>query len=386
MNSLISLVLMMKNESRSIASMIEQAASGVDRVDLLDTGSVDGTMELAQQACALKNLPFSSSREPFADFATSRNRSLEIAAPHAVFGLQLSGDEYLYGAETLRSFCEARRASSDLRHEIAYIQVRVGDTVHRAPRLVRLSSPWRWVGAVHEAMQRGTETIEPIEDLPADSCWIEHRDYDPERKRSRYYWDLEVLLEQYRKNPKDPRTVFYLAQTLEGLELYAEAARRYMERANINEGWNEEQFIAVCRAGVNMHRAGHPHHEVMRAFLAATGLRPWRAEPMISMAQLFIEHGLPGTAYFYAKNAARLPLPIQDSFGVETDLYDWKARYYIAMTAHAVGFYQEGLDATISMLERDPATLPCSVEQLQQNLALYKLHMASPFVSSPENV
>lgn len=44
------------------------------------------------------------------DFATTRNRAIELEGKKSVFVLMLSGDEYLRDGQALRRFCEQHRS------------------------------------------------------------------------------------------------------------------------------------------------------------------------------------------------------------------------------------------------------------------------------------
>ena len=91
---LLSLVMIVKDEATSLRRTLESVRGAADRALILDTGSTDGTQALARQLF-VEVLPGELHEEPFVDFATTRNRSLELCAGQSVFALILSGDETL---------------------------------------------------------------------------------------------------------------------------------------------------------------------------------------------------------------------------------------------------------------------------------------------------
>jgi hypothetical protein len=389
---LVSLVLLVKNEANSIEKIIDCAAPAIDRVDLLDTGSTDGTAFIARNTCSKLGITFSLKEKPFVDFATSRNESLQFAEPNAIFALQLSGDEYLEAPEVLRTFCERQRDLSGFGHNNFHVTVRIGDLVWRHPRLVRLGAGWKWYGRVHEAMgyapDQETKTMTDfVAEIVGEPCQIRHEGYDEARKKTRFYRDLQILQEDIEKNPQDPRLLFYLAQTFEALGAWGDAARLFATRARIPGGWDEEQFVASTRAGRNTLRAGFPAYEALSMFLVAAGMKIHRAEPLMELAQMFLAQNQQGVAYIFASRAASLPFPKNDCFGVEADIYEWRAAYYVALTAGSVQKFEEGEAATRKVLEKDRPGV--NREEFEHRLKMYQDELASrskPVLEQPVEI
>ena len=91
----LALVMIARDEARAIARALESARPHVDRMIVLDTGSVDDTREIAQ-ACGAKVHEFAWSD----DFAAARNAAL--AHSDADWNLVLDADEWIGdGAEAL---------------------------------------------------------------------------------------------------------------------------------------------------------------------------------------------------------------------------------------------------------------------------------------------
>lgn len=85
--------MIVKNEAQSIADTIRSVQGVVDRYCILDTGSEDNTVALITSTFG--TTPGRVHVEPFVDFATTRNRVLELAGKECQYTLMLSGDEYL---------------------------------------------------------------------------------------------------------------------------------------------------------------------------------------------------------------------------------------------------------------------------------------------------
>src|SRR5262245_30205228 len=107
---LLVVVIMVKNEEKVIRATLQPFIDGgVDSFFVFDTGSTDKTMEVAQEffdeyGCEHAYIV----QEPFIDFATSRNRALDLAQekfPHAAFMVMIDAEWYLNDACALVDFC-----------------------------------------------------------------------------------------------------------------------------------------------------------------------------------------------------------------------------------------------------------------------------------------
>lgn len=362
-NALITLVLLMKNEAKSIESLIRSAAPAIDSVDLLDTGSTDGTLRIARETCYSLKIPFRIYEEQFVDFAANRNNAFKHAAPHAVFALQLSGDELVVGAEHLRFLCEAEVDKKERGHNCFAMEIDYGNFVDKSLRIVRLDSDWKWIGETHEYLGSETDFAGPT--IPRSQSYIKHDLGDPEARRSRQYLDLKILAEKHREDPQNSRTVFYLARTLQSLGFYADAIRFYVARAEMG-GWEEEKYVALYQAGRCAKSAGRPWTEVQDLLLRATEKRPTRAEALVALAEYCYERNEHALTFMYAARAASLRLPEYDGLNVHKEVYDWRALNLVHLSGFKAGELDLGLAATRILIEKFPEE-----KGFQKNLQIY---------------
>src|ERR1700722_16558008 len=94
----ISLCMIVKNEERFLEACLESVKDVVDEINIIDTGSTDRTIEIAQKYGAKIDY-----REWRNDFSWARNESLKMATKR--WTLVLDGDEELESesVEMLRS-------------------------------------------------------------------------------------------------------------------------------------------------------------------------------------------------------------------------------------------------------------------------------------------
>lgn len=355
----ICLVMLMKNEAKSMAALCDSVRPAIDRWVLLDTGSTDGTAEVAIEK--LGDLPYKVVTGDFVDFATSRNEALDLAGDDATFTLFLSGDERLEGARELRAFCEAHESSGDGAY---YVQIQIGDNSFDSGRLARASAGWRYRGAVHEVLM-GPADERPRQRVPGAVIRHDLTERDAERHRKRFERDRVLLEQQVAKNPNDTRATFYLAQTEECLHNYGKALQLYEQRAQMG-GWREEVYEALYRCGRVSLSAGKPWPEAAARYLDAHLHAPHRAEPLVALAEHYARRREWPIAYLYARRAAELPLPQSDILFVDRATYEMKALELYAASAYYVGDHEEGRKAAAELLRRSPDD-----PRLAENLAFY---------------
>lgn len=361
---LLALVMMVKDEAKSLRAAFESVRGICDRALVLDTGSSDGTQALAR-ALFREVLPGELVEEPFVDFATSRNRSLELASGKSVFALLLSGDEVLVDGAMLRATCERLRDQDGPAHGAYHLPLEMGGVRFDSARLVRLAHGWRYVGAVHEVLCKPGL---PPPSIRIEGCAIRHDlvGRDPDRKRRGWLRDLELLRAQRTRDPSDARTAFYLAQTLEDLGRFEEALPAYAERVALG-GWREEVYEAKYRMARLAERLGRPWPEVQERYLDAFSFAPHRAEPLAALALHHQQEGNHALAFLFGQRALQLPYPAQDTLFVQRDVYSHLAAEIVGASAWYIGEYAAGVAALKRALEARPGA-----PELLQNLEFYR--------------
>ncbi|MDI4633790.1 glycosyltransferase family 2 protein [Pelomonas sp. V22] len=210
------LVVIARDEAAHIERLLRSVAPFVDRMLVLDTGSVDATPALAA-ACGAQVEHFTWVN----DFSAARNRALELA--NADWHLVLDADEWLIdGGEVLRGL---RQQTPDFVGSLALEdQFFDGELRHSQGRLSRvLPGAVRYAGSIHE---------QPQHELPVRNLAIRvgHDGYLPERlaaKRGRN----RVLLEQALATaPDDAYLSYQLGKDADVYEAY-EAAEAAFARA-----------------------------------------------------------------------------------------------------------------------------------------------------------
>lgn len=361
-------VFMVKNEAPVIEATLQPfVENGVKDFVIFDTGSTDGTQEIA--AHFFKRCNITSAyilEEPFIDFSTSRNHALDAVEslfPQAIFMLMPDAEWYIYNVKELLKFCVAHQFDY---HDSYLVPIRIGIEEDYTSRLIRCRKGVRFVGPVHEALNHVTYAK-----LPND-IYFEYRPSQEGSAKSAQRWmrDRDILLKSYAENPHDSRTLFYLAQTYECLQDWENAYLHYEKRAQIR-GWDEENFATVYRMGrvaqmlaSNVRNLQAPL--AVAHYLTAYSLRPHRAEPLIRIAQYYLNTQDMYLAFLFASRAAKIPYPSNDILFVEKYMYDFVRYDILGRCAWYVGEYDLGEWAVLQALKVHP-----EAGYLQRNLKFY---------------
>ncbi|MCX5922441.1 MAG: hypothetical protein NTX86_03870 [Candidatus Dependentiae bacterium] len=361
-------VLMVKNEAGSIEETLQPYIDGgVKHFVVFDTGSTDGTQDIAQSL--FKKYDISEGHvveEPFIDFSTSRNHALDAVEgifPDATFMLMPDAEWYMHNVEELLEFCKTVKHSNEGSY---LVSIKNSAVSFYTSRLIRCKCGVKFVGAVHEALNQVSVIKAP------DSAYFEWRPSQVGKEKSAQRWhrDLQLLLKSYIEDRRDPRTLFYLAQTYEALDDLENAFLFYKKRSEI-QGWDEENYVTtyrLARVAEMMESKDEPEivSDAVKLYLKAFTMRPHRAEPLIKIAQYYRHKNNMPLAFIFASRAVKIPYPVQDVLFVEKYMYDFERYDILGICSWYIGEYETGEWAVLKALEVNPRA-----QHLHFNLRLY---------------
>ncbi len=357
---LLVVVIMVKDETDVIQPTLEmycKADPEGKKIAYLvyDTGLEEWspTMQKAKELFEKYNLTnYYIIQEPFVDFATSRNRGLNLVEqkfPNAAYMLMPDAEWYLHNVDQLIAFCEAELPHPD--HSSYLVRIVSTDLDFGTQRLIRCKSGLRFGGVVHETIMVGTRYKTPFD------VFFELRiaRAGAEKTARRWNRDRDLLMREHLKNPQDSRTAFYLAQTFDCLGDLDSAYKFYSLRTQLI-GWDEEDMMGRYRLAMVTERMrnedGSPRWpEALDHYLKAFTMRPSRVEALIRVAQHYLAEGNHACAYIFAKRACDVPYPITDTLFVEKEAYDFVRWDILGQCAWYVGEYNLGEEAVREALK-----------------------------------
>lgn len=248
-NRTISLCMIVRNEAEHLPACLASVTGVVDEIIVVDTGSTDDTIQIAQSFGAkVIEVPWQE------DFAAARNVSLSHATSDWI--LVLDADEKLTcHHEILRRLTTA---TGQPIHPFAFnVQINnldkagtfEGITSHMAPRLFKRSFGLQYQGIIHEQLLKDGQ---PILLASAPQLTILHTGYTQANMQGKYERNLPLLSRAAQADPSNPFVHFNLGNT-------------YRESGRIEEAVTAYR---TCLACVDME---NPPHYLGQVYVCLSG-------------------------------------------------------------------------------------------------------------------
>ena len=365
----ICLNMIVKNEERVLPRLFRSLKDYIDYYVIVDTGSTDGTIELIRRELSGYGIEGEVHERPWLNFGVNRQQALELAlaADQADWLLFIDADEEL-GVSDPRFY-------EQLEPGVSYdLEKHQGDVRYAAHHLVNVrSARYRWQGPVHNYLVcvEGVERRKLRKDV-----WIVYHHAQGAKSHGvtqvqKFLRDAALLQDELSRNPDDARSQFYLAQSYRDAGRLEQALAAYKQRASMDNGWSEEQFMAQLEAGRLAIRLEHAEAVVVGELLAAYRLRPTRAEPLFELARYFRTRESYAMATLFAKAGVQTPRPDDRLFVVDS-VYAWQLLDELAVAAFWTGDYtacKSACATVIEKAERGHAIPEADLQRVVQNLA-----------------
>lgn len=221
----ISLCMIVKNEEQLLPKCLESAKDYVDEIVVVDTGSTDRTVEIAESYGArIYSHPWEG------DFSKHRNQSIGYAAKEWI--LILDADEAIDPASApfLRNVLKEKNADS------FYLPVRSafdngkGEAAHNSIRLFRNNGRIRYDGRVHNRLVgEQSSSMYPV------TVFHEGYNLPAEKSYQKFLRTTALLKKDIEEQPDHPRAYHYLAASYLSEGMHQEALDRATQAINLAE-------------------------------------------------------------------------------------------------------------------------------------------------------
>ncbi|MEX1026471.1 MAG: tetratricopeptide repeat protein [Candidatus Paceibacterota bacterium] len=251
----LSLCMIVRDAERTLEPCLESIRPWVDELVVVDTGSVDSTVEIAKGLGArLYHFPWCD------DFSAARNVSLEHAEGEWLFWMDADDTIDEASGRKLRELADGPHDST-LYGYVLQVHCPGGDdsgdsTVVDHVKLFRNLRELRFEGRIHE------QILPAIRRAGGDVGWtdifVTHSgsDQSPEGRRKKHDRDLRILHLEHQERPDHPFVLFNLGMTYADMEQHEKAVgwlRQSIDRAQPTESHLRKAFAILVSS---LHQLG----------------------------------------------------------------------------------------------------------------------------------
>jgi hypothetical protein len=366
----IALVCMVKNEEDSISTTLNSVKNTVKALIIYDTGSTDKTIDIIKNFSKQNKINLYLLEGTFVDFTISRNILLDFCETVNIhYLLLLDSCDELKGGENLLKF--AKRMIVENNSGFLVLQNwwtgQRNDKYYNV-RFVKNREGWRYSGSVHEYISdkksNSSEPRFPIIRLDDNIILYQDRTKDSHKSFLRFTRDKELLYKDHLENPKESRTLFYLAQTCQCLDQLEECI--FYSKLRLKEqGFFEERFHSLIRIGDCLEKLNYDWKDILPWYIQAFDEFE-RAEPLIRIAEHYIKDNKLKSAYMYLKQASDLEYPTQLILFVDFDSYNYKRWHLLGIVCFYLNKLHEGKEACLKAIKAENRDID------KNNLEFYK--------------
>jgi glycosyltransferase involved in cell wall biosynthesis len=351
-NPHIAALIMMKDEESRLHVTLKSIIGYVKSIVAYDTGSTDNTLKILKEFCDQNKIPLRLKIGEFIQFSVSRNISLDFADTFEDidFILLLDVNDELQGGDKLLEFCKNEMDTPNNAFLICQHWWSGKYDKYFNNRLLKARKEWRYHGSVHEWLSDDSPVKGPfVKKIPDDIILYQDRTMDNNKSGARFARDKVLLLADHKTDTKEPRSIFYLAQTCSCLDQKEDSFYYYKLRTEL-EGFQEEKFHAFLRAGEMSEQLNHDWYTSFEFFMKAFE-HSARVEPLIRIAVHYKDIKQWILSYTFIKLACSLPYPTEAILFVDKYSYDYTRWHIMGIVAYYYEDYEYGKTACLKAIE-----------------------------------
>ena len=335
--STISLSIIVKDEAKTIISMLESVYPILDYYVVVDTGSSDKTQEIIREFFKDKGISGEVIESPFKNYGYARNVALKAVKDKADYGFWIDADDKLIINPKL-NIKEFKYNLSEYDgmnfYQVNKFQYFSDDQFHentisgnKLTFLFSTTKSWRWWGPVHEVLI--CDDVANVGETN-DILILKHDVGDTwNQGGQKKYENYAKILEEHLKEDYNSRWVFYAAQCYldaGGEENIKKAYNWYDKRISMQGYW-EETYYSLFKIAEIKARLNYPIYDVIDSYLKCSKANIYRIEHLIPVIEYYQSIKEYHIAYIYTsyvmKYAGKSPTPNSSLF-IDSSVYNWK--------------------------------------------------------------
>lgn len=304
----ISLCMIVRNEEEVLARCLESIRDLVDEIVIVDTGSEDRTVEIAEHYTErVYSFPWED------DFSAARNYALEHAGME--FCMWMDADdvfprEYENEFRRMKEALDERTDLVMMPYETGFDQKGRPVFVYERERIFRNHPAYRFRGRVHEA-------VSPVGHVIHIRIPIRHRKTkagDTERNL-RIYQDMEKKGEAF-----DSRGLYYYGREWMSHGAYEKAEQVFVNFLRRKDGWKENKIDACRQLAYCRYRMGKEEEALQILFQTFFYDVP-RGEVCCDIGRHFLDREEYKQASYWLEQALHAEKKLDSGAFVEEDCY-----------------------------------------------------------------
>lgn len=316
----ITLVMIVKNESKVITRCLDSVKDYIDYWVICDTGSTDNTKNIIMEYFEKTKLPGELHQHQWKNFGHNRSLAVQAAKGKSDYSLLLDADFIFIPKD--KNFKQNLSADG---YQIKY----EGDLDYRQMLFVKASLDWKYVGVTHEYITCGKQ----VNFQNLDAFTIHHK-CDGGSRSDKFTRDIHLLTEGLKKEPENSRYMFYLAQSYKDIKDYDNAIKWYQKRVE-KGGWPEEVYYSIYQKGACMIMRGDKFDDYKETLLQAYKFRPTRLEALYEVVHHCRMNNMPDLGFSYGLSAIDNAYP-KDILFIIKPIHDWMFFDEMALCAHKI--------------------------------------------------
>ena len=326
-NNLVGVLMMIKNEQKSIEVSINSVKDYIKHIIIFDTGSTDNTIEVIKKTCKANDQELHLKVGEFKTFPESRNDAIEFAETVSVKFLILmdAGDEF----KSQKSKKNFLKVISSIPKDINYGLVKqswyennkgsIETNDHTDLRFIRNKQNCRYdiKSPVHEAFLNVGQYLNLVDVFILYQDRIKYGGSTAKR----YVKDIENLL----KAPKTKRNYYFLAQSYMSIDDFENGFKYNVLSLELNDGEHaaiDEKFTLV-RAGYCAMMSKKPLDVILKYLEMSIMCSPPPVDGFIYYMKVCIDNKCCEKVVPYIKQIFDLVKPTDESTLVNHGFYDY---------------------------------------------------------------
>jgi hypothetical protein len=332
MTKLLELLMIVKNSGDILRECLKENKKWIDHWTILDTGSTDNTINIIKDE--LKDIEGDLYFSEFIDFSYARNKCIELSSKKCKYQIMLDDSYFIHGGKQLRNILQKSNIPCFF-IKIAHYNNDYLSNEYISKRIFKTDEKINYKYRLHEDIiidDNKTKVIDDLNIFIDDVVVKEHTNRTYTRKKQ----DLDLLLLDYNDNPKDPRTIYFLATVYCNLDDYNNALKYYDILKNLNnkehkkEIWENYYLFSALYETANIkyflsNNKNHVKYE--NDLINIQNKIKNRIEPTYRLAILYKEQGKINKSEKIIENILYTTKPSYVHTLLDSDIYDFNIEY-----------------------------------------------------------